>query len=216
MQRESGEQLGDLIERSQAGDEGAAEELMPVVYDELRRIAGAYMKRERPGQTIQPTALVHEAYLRLLKDKKQDWQGRTHFLAIAANSMRQILVERARAKQTEKRGGGRERITLDESTFKGGEGASGDEVAYDLLAVDEALDRLALLDGQQARVVELRFFGGLTIEETAATLGTSAATVKRDWTMAKAWLRREVVDGGQVEGRGGKDTSGADEGDHGS
>lgn len=217
MQRESGEQLGDLIERSQAGDEAAAEELMPVVYDELRRIAGAYMKRERPGQTIQPTALVHEAYLRLLKDKKQGWQGRTHFLAIAANSMRQILVERARAKQTEKRGGGRHRITLDESTYKeGATGASGGEVAYDLLAVDEALSRLAQLDGQQARVVELRFFGGLTIEETAATLEISAATVKRDWTMAKAWLRREVLEAGKREGRGAPDTSLAGEGDGGS
>jgi len=194
LQRESSEQLGDLVERSQAGDETAAEQLMPVVYDELRRIAGAYMKRERAGQTIQPTALVHEAYLRLLKDKNQDWQGRTHFLAIAATSMRQILVERARAKHTQKRGAGRDRITLDESTFRNGEGVSaGEDVALDLLAVDEALDRLAALDVQQARVVELRFFGGLTIDETAAALSISPATVKRDWTVAKAWLRREVL-----------------------
>ncbi len=211
LQRESGEQLGELIERSQAGDDAAAEALMPMVYDELRRIAAAYMKRERPGQTIQPTALVHEAYLRLLKDKKQGWHGRTHFLAIAANSMRQILVERARAKQTDKRGGRRHRITLDESIFKEGTGASGSEVAYDLLAVDEALNRLALFDGQQARVVELRFFGGLTIEETATTLGISPATVKRDWSVAKAWLRREVLESGHREGGGAGDTCRADE-----
>ncbi len=217
MQRESGEQLGDLIERSQAGDEGAAEELMPVVYDELRRIAGAYMKRERPGQTIQPTALVYEAYLRLLKDKKQDWRGRTHFLAIAARSMRQILVERARAKQTEKRGGGRDRITLDESTFtEATSGTPGGEGAYDLLAVDEALTRLAGLDDQQARVVELRFFGGLTIEETAATLDISTATVKRDWTMAKAWLRREILEAGQGDGREAGDAFPLGESDSGS
>ncbi len=196
MEQGSTEQLGDLVERAQAGDSGAAEELIPVVYDELRRIAGAYMKRERPGQTIQPTALVHEAYLRLLKDKKQDWQGRTHFLAIAATSMRQILVERARAKHTEKRGGDRERITLEEGALADRDetGAAGD-VALDLLAIDEALDRLAEIDPQQARVVELRFFGGLTIEETAAAIEVSPATVKRHWAMAKAWLRREVLGG---------------------
>lgn len=195
MAKESTERVEELVERSRAGDARAAEQLMPVVYDELRRIAGSYMRRERPGQTIQPTALVHEAYLRLLKGKKQDWQGRTHFLAIAANSMRQILVERARAKQAAKRGGDRDRITLDEATFKG-DGATQprDDVALDLLLVDEALDRLAALDPQQARVVELRFFGGLTIEETGAALGVSPATVKRHWTVAKAWLRREVIE----------------------
>ena len=196
MEQGSTEQLGDLVERAQAGDSAAAEELIPVVYDELRRIAGAYMKRERPGQTIQPTALVHEAYLRLLKDKTQDWQGRTRFLAIAATSMRQILVERARAKHTEKRGGGRERITLEEGAFADrDEDAQGGDVALDLLAIDEAVDRLAEIDPQQARVVELRFFGGLTIEETAAAIEVSPATVKRHWTMAKAWLRREVRGG---------------------
>ena len=165
---------------------------MPVVYDELRRIAGSYMRRERPGQTIQPTALVHEAYLRLLKGKQPDWQGRTHFLAIAATSMRQILIERARARRTEKRGGERDRITLDEAAVGADEELAG--VALDLIAIDEALERLAALDEQQAKIVELRFFGGLTIDETAAALGISPATVKRHWTVAKAWLRREVVD----------------------
>jgi len=196
VEQRSTKHLGDLVERAQAGDSAAAEELMPVVYDELRRIAGAYMKRERPGQTIQPTALVHEAYLRLLKDKKQDWQGRTHFLAIAATSMRQILIERARAKHAEKRGGDRQRITLEEGALADrDEGASGGDVVLDLLAIDEALDRLAEIDPQQARVVELRFFGGLTIEETATAIDVSPATVKRHWTMAKAWLRREVLGG---------------------
>jgi RNA polymerase sigma factor (TIGR02999 family) len=166
---------------------------MPMVYDELRRIAGSYMRKERPGQTIQPTALVHEAYLRLLKDKKQDWEGRTHFLAIAATSMRQILVERARARQAAKRGGGRDRITVDEATFNQVAGAESKDVALDLLVVDEALERLAALDSQQARIVELRFFGGLTVAETASALGISPATVKRHWSLAKAWLRREVM-----------------------
>ena len=196
MEQGSTEQLGDLVERAQAGDSAAAEELIPVVYDELRRIAGAYMKRERPGQTIQPTALVHEVYLRLLRDKEHDWRGRTHFLAIAATSMRQILIERARARQTEKRGGDRERITLEEGALADRDkNEAGGDVALDLLAIDEALDRLAEIDAQQAKVVELRFFGGLTIEETAAAIEVSPATVKRHWTMAKAWLRREVLDG---------------------
>jgi RNA polymerase sigma factor (TIGR02999 family) len=197
MHRETGQQVDQLVERSQAGDQDAAALLLPLVYDELRRIAGAYMRRERPGQTLQPTALVHEAYLRLLSDKQQDWRGRTHFLAIAAISMRQILVERARAKQTHKRGGGRDRITLDETHVANGAGSAfGGDVALDLLAIDDALGRLAELDAQQARVVELRFFGGMTIDETAATLDVSPATVKRHWTLAKAWLRREVGAGG--------------------
>jgi RNA polymerase sigma factor (TIGR02999 family) len=208
--RKGTEEVGDLVERSQAGDENAASRLMPIVYDELRRIAGAYMARERPGQTIQPTALVHEAYLRLLKDKNQDWQGRTHFLAIAATSMRQILIERARAKGTAKRGGGRQRITLDETVLAGGADetaalpGSGADASIDLLAIDDALRRLAGIDPEQARIVELRFFGGLTIEETAAAMGSSPATVKRHWTLARAWLRREVAAGGG----GGEDSAG--------
>jgi len=183
--------IGGLVERSQAGDEAAADALLPVVYDELRRIAAAYMRRERPAQTIEPTGLVHEAYLRLLRGKQPDWQGRTHFLAIAATSMRQILIERARARCTAKRGGERERTTLSEGAI-GADPASA--VAVDLLAIDEALERLAQLDAQQARVVELRYFGGLTVEETAASMGISPATVKRNWTVAKAWLRREIVE----------------------
>lgn len=201
LARGSSESVGELVDQARAGDERAASKLLPIVYDELRRIAGGYMKRERPGQTIEPTALVHEAYLRLLKDKSPDWQGRTHFLAIAATSMRQILIERARAKQTAKRGGERDRITLDESVLAdAAEPGGGDAVALDLLAIDEALDRLAALDALQARIVELRFFGGLTIDETAESLGVSPATVKRHWTLAKAWLRREVRDPGDAPG----------------
>jgi len=159
---------------------------MPAVYDELRRLARHYLRRERPGQSLQATALVNEAYLRLKKDKRQPWQNRTHFFAIAATSMRQILVERARARNATKRGGEQVRITLDDAV------ASGGEKSLDLLALDEALTRLAGLDPEQARIVELRFFAGLSIEESAEALGVSPATVKREWTMARAWLKREL------------------------
>jgi RNA polymerase sigma-70 factor, ECF subfamily len=175
--------------RVAAGDQKAVSKVMPVVYDELRRLAGRYLRRERPGQTLQPTALVHEAYLRLLKDKKQSWQNRTHFLAIAALSMRQILVERARARGASKRGGAQVRVTLDESL------AVKRETSIDLVALDEALTRLALIDPQQARIVELRFFGGLTVEEAAEALGISPATVKRGWSVSRAWLKRELSKG---------------------
>ncbi len=178
--------LDALLARARAGDDDAVARLMPLVYDELRRIAARYMRRERPGQTIQATALVHEAYLRLLKDKSRNWQNRAHFLAIAATSMRQILVERARARSAAKRGGSRDRITLDETTL------AAPAETIDLEAIDEALDTLARLDARQARIVELRFFGGLTIEEAAEALGISPATLKREWGVARAWLRREL------------------------
>ncbi len=165
-------------------------ELMPLVYDELRRLAAGYLRRERPGQTLQATALVNEAFVRLSQERPQSFQNRTHFLAIAALSMRQILVQRARAKHAEKRGGGAERITLDES-MAGGPPVPDEGI--DVLALDEALTRLAAFDPQQARMVELRYFGGLTIEETAETLEISPATVKRQWTLARAWLRRELA-----------------------
>ena len=181
--------VSGTLDRVAAGDQKAVSKVMPVVYDELRRVAGRYLRRERPGQTLQPTALVHEAYLRLLKDKKQSWQNRTHFLAIAALSMRQILVERARARGASKRGGAQIRVTLDETL------AVQREASIDLVALDEALTRLALIDPQQARIVELRFFGGLTVEEAAEALGISPATVKRSWSVARAWLRRELSKG---------------------
>jgi RNA polymerase sigma-70 factor (ECF subfamily) len=160
--------------------------VMPQVYDELRRLARYYLARERPGQTLQATALVNEAYLRLRKEKAHSWLNRPHFCAIAAGAMREILVERARARAASKRGGSRVRVSLDESM------KAFEKDSVDVLALHEALDRFALLDPQLARLVELRFFGGLTIEETAEAMETSAASVKRSWKLAKAWLTREM------------------------
>jgi RNA polymerase sigma factor (TIGR02999 family) len=165
-------------------------ELMPQVYDELRRLAANYLRQERPGQTLQATALVHEAFLRLSKEKNQPWKNRTHFLAIAALSMRQILVQRARARHADKRGGGAEKITLDEAMVADRSPAA--EGGVDVLALDTALNRLAALDAQQAQIVELRYFGGMTVEEVAEALDISPATVKRHWTVARAWLKKEL------------------------
>jgi RNA polymerase sigma factor (TIGR02999 family) len=165
-----------------------AEELIGEVYDELRRLAGGYVRREQ-AQSVQATELVHEAYLRLIKDKTPRWQNRTHFIAIAAISMRRLLVERARARGAAKRGGVQVQVTLDETLLAA---ADAEASTLDLVALDRALDGLAALDPQQARIVELRFFGGLSVEETAEALSISPATVKRHWTMAKAWLLREL------------------------
>jgi RNA polymerase sigma-70 factor, ECF subfamily len=162
---------------------------MPLVYDELRRLAASYLRRERPGQTLQATALVHEAYVRLIGEKHNKWQNRTHFLAIAALSMRQILVQRARTRKAAKRGGDPERITLDEQLFPATGSPSN---TIDIVALDQALDKLATLDARQAKVVELRYFGGLSVEEVADVLAVSPATVKREWTVARAWLKREL------------------------
>jgi RNA polymerase sigma factor (TIGR02999 family) len=161
---------------------------MPLVYGELRKIAAAYLRKERPGQTLQPTALVNEAYLRLAADRKAPWKDRTHFLAIAALSMRQILVERARSRNAAKRGAGAEKVTLDDARLAVNDAARG----IDVLALDRALEKLEALDAHQAKVVELRYFGGLTVEEAAEALEISPATVKRHWTLARAWLRREL------------------------
>jgi RNA polymerase sigma factor (TIGR02999 family) len=170
---------------------------MPLVYDELRRIASRYVSRERPGQTLQATALVNEAFVRLSAERTRHFESRTHFLAIAARSMRQILVQRARARRAAKRGGAPQRVTLDdERLVQAQAGAAGMGSAQprdiDLVALDEALVRLHVLDPEQARIVELRYFGGLTIEETAEAVGVSPATVKRQWTMARAWLKRAL------------------------
>lgn len=167
-------------------DRQSLDSLLPVVYQELRRLAASYLRRERAGQTIQPTALVHEAYLRLMKDKPGRWQNRAHFCAIAAHSMRQILIERARARNAAKRGGGGPRVTLDEGLVPG------QQPEVDLLALNEALERLAALDPVHARIVELRYFGGLTVEEAADALDLSPATVKRHWSAARAFLAREL------------------------
>jgi len=178
-----------------AGDAGVrasreVSRLMPEAYDELRRLARHYLRRERAGQSLQATALVNEAYLRLKKDKRQPWQDHAHFVAIAASSMRQILVDRARARAAAKRGGSRIRITLDEAV------AAGSGAAIELLALDEALTRLAEFDPEQARIIELRFFGGLSVEECAQAMDISTATVKRGWAMARAWLKGELQGGG--------------------
>jgi len=176
--------------------------LMPLVYDELRRIAAGYIRRERPGQTLQATALVNEAFVRLAAERARHFENRTHFLAIAALSMRQILVQRARARHAVKRGGAPQRVTLDDARLaEGGAGAGRPGLAgagisrpgaIDVDALDQALTRLAAFDPEQARIVELRYFGGLTVEEVAEVVGVSPATVKRQWAMARAWLKRAL------------------------
>jgi RNA polymerase sigma factor (TIGR02999 family) len=181
--------VSQWLDEASDGRQEALAALLPLVYAELRRLAAAYLRREQPGQTLQPTALVHEAYLRLAGERHVRWQNRAHFCAIAANSMRQILIEKARARHAQKRGGGWLRLSLDERL---GEGPGTD---VDLEALDEALTRLERFDKQRARLVELRFFGGLTIEETAEVLGVSPATVKRGWSLARAWLRKELQHG---------------------
>jgi RNA polymerase sigma factor (TIGR02999 family) len=173
------------------GDERALDRLMPVVYKDLRRQAQRYLRRERQGHTLQSTALIHEAYLRLVDQRQVRWQNRAHFFAIASRLMRRILVDHARKHGARKRGGSKIQVPLDEAV------AASEERGVDLLALDEALTRLAALDERQTRVVELRYFGGLSVEETAEVLGVSAATVKNDWSIAKAWLRREIESGGR-------------------
>jgi RNA polymerase sigma factor (TIGR02999 family) len=175
-----------LVEAAGAGDREALAQLMPVVYDELRRLAASYLRRERPGQTLQATALVHDVYVRLLQDSKLSWQNRAHFFGIAARSMRQILVERARARDAVKRGGGQLRVTLDPGVI------ASEPQTFDVEALDDALTRLAAFDPELERLVDVRFFGGLSIEEAGEALGISPATVKRRWAVAKAWLAREL------------------------
>ena len=179
-----------LLRQWQEGDRDALDRLIPLVYDELKVIASRHMAHEWRKGTLQTTGLVNEAYIRLIGERGQNWQNRTHFLAIAALSMRQILVQRARRRKAAKRGGDPERITLNEQLVPATGGGPGD---VDVLALDAALDRLAALDERQAKVVEMRYFGGLTVEETADALGISPATVKRHWTVARAWLRRELA-----------------------
>ena len=183
----------DTFLRWRSGDPTALDDLLPRVYDELRALADAYMRRERAGHTLQPTALVHEAFLRLLRLPPGSVQNRIHFFALAAQAMRRILADHARRHRAAKRGGGAVRVPLE--LVEGGAPAApaGDDVAADDL--DAALEDLAKLDERQARVVELRFFGGLSIEETAEVLAVSTATIKRDWLVARAWLHRELRGG---------------------
>lgn len=169
-----------------SGDKEALDKLLPVVYDELRKQAARYLRRERVGHTLQTTALIHEAYLRLVDQKNVHWQNRAQFFGLAAQLMRRILVDHARTKKRAKRGGSDIRVSLT------GAKVLAKSKDLDVVALDEALDRLAQIDEQQSKIVELRFFSGLTVEETAEVLSISPATVKRDWSMAKAWLHREL------------------------
>jgi len=169
------------------GRREALDDLMPIVYADLRRLAGGYMRREAAGHALQPTALVHEAYVRLIDQKQVKWRNRAHFFGVAAGMMRRILVDSARRRRAEKRGGGWERVTL-----AGDEPATDGHAEIDVLALHEALERLAEFDPQQERIVEFRYFGGLTIEETAEVVGSSPASVVREWTIAKAWLRADL------------------------
>ena len=173
------------------GDDGALEQLTPLVEAELRRLARGYMRRERPGHTLQTTALVNEAFVRLTDARSVRWQDRAHFLAISARLMRRVLVDHARSRGYRKRGGGAERVTLDEMHVV----AAGPEV--DLVALDRALQALTEVDARKGKVVELRFFGGLSVEETAEVLGVSPDTVKRDWRLARLWLLRELEGDGR-------------------
>ncbi|MGH9847617.1 MAG: sigma-70 family RNA polymerase sigma factor [Blastocatellia bacterium] len=178
--------ITQLLIRWRNGDQSALDELAPQVYDELRRLARYYLRQERPDLTLQSADLVHEAYLRLVDEKEIDWQDRAHFFGIASVRMRHILVEHARSRQAAKRGGGEYRLSLSEAD------RLAEKRDVNLLALDDALQRLEALDTQKSRIVELRYFGGLTIEETAEAIGISPATVKRDWSMARAWLRSEI------------------------
>jgi RNA polymerase sigma factor (TIGR02999 family) len=168
------------------GDKQALDRLVPLVYDELRRLAQNYMRRERAGLTLQTTALIHEAYLRLIDADQVQWRNRSHFFGIAARLMRQILVARARERGCQKRGGGAERVSLDEAMV------IDERLDEDLVALDEALGELSQFDARMAQVVEMRFFGGLSEEEIAAALDVSTKTVRRDWRLARSWLRRKL------------------------
>ena len=181
-------EITQLLHEWSEGDRGALDELLPLVYDELHRQAARYRRRERPDHTLQTTALIHEAYLKLIDQRDVQWQSRTHFFAIASLAMRRILVNYAKTRHREKRGGAFARVPLEEAVL-----ASGDKNIDEIIALDQALTRLAALDQQQARVVELRYFSGLSLEEVAEVISVSRATVARDWNMAKAWLHQELT-----------------------
>jgi len=181
-------QITQMLRQWSAGNREILDDLMPLVYDELHRQAARFLSRERPDHTLQTTALIHEAYLKLVNQREVDWESRTHFFAIAAQLMRRILVDYARSKQRDKRGGDAVKLTLEDAAL-----IIDKERSVDLMALDEVLTRLEKIDGQQARVVELRYFSGLSLEETAEALRVSRTTVVNDWRMAKAWLHRELT-----------------------
>ncbi len=182
-----GSEVTELLLAWSRGDGSALERLLPLVYEELHRRAEGFMRRERAGHTLQPTALVHETYLKLIDQKRVAWKNRAHFLAVASQAMRRVLVDHARRREAKKRGGTAERLSVDAAPL------AVEPRSIDLLALDEALHRLAALDDRQARLVELRFFGGLTVEETAGVLGVSPVTVNREWAHAQAWLHAEIT-----------------------
>ena len=187
MSLESGGDITLLLQQVASGDPRAADRLAEAVYAELRRIAGALMAHERRDHTLQPTVIAGEAYLNLVEQRDRNWQNRAHFFAVAAQAMRRLLVDYGRRRQTQKRGAGAERVDVDPPA------ADTDRPFEELLAVNEVLDRLGVIDSRQARIVELRYFGGLTEEETAEVLKISTRTVKRDWTVARAWLYAELT-----------------------
>ncbi len=180
-----------ILERASCGDDSAVKRLMPLVYAELRGLAGSYLQQERPDHTLQATALVHEAYVRLIKQEDVEWQNRAHFFGVAAQAIRRILVDHARGHKRAKRGGNRQRLHLDEDI------ALSDASDLDLIGLDEAMEKLADFHKRAAHVVELRFFGGLDRQEVAEFLGISLRTVADDWRLARAWLRRELEEGTQ-------------------
>jgi len=186
---EQEQQITRLLHEWRSGDREALDRLTPLVYGELKRLAGRLFRSESPGHTLQPTALVNEAYLRLVDQKRVAWQSRAHFLAVAARVMRRVLIDYARRRRASKRGGEAVRVTLDDFA------APSVSSPLDLLVLDEALAELAALDARQARIVEMRAFGGLSVEETAEVLDVSPATVKRDWSFAQAWLERRLRGG---------------------
>jgi RNA polymerase sigma factor (TIGR02999 family) len=192
-------EVSTLLRAWSDGDRNALERLTPIVYDELHRLARRYMRRERPGASLQTTALVNEAYLRLVDYERMNWQNRAHFFAVSAQLMRRILVEHARRRNL-KRGGGVQRVSLEEAAVVGGARAA------DLVALDDAMNALARFDPRKVRVVEMRFFGGLSLEETAEVLKISSVTVRRDLRTAKAWLYRELT-GGTDDGFGTVETN---------
>jgi RNA polymerase sigma factor (TIGR02999 family) len=189
MDEPNGVDITQILKDAGAGNASAIDRLMPLVYEELRALAESYLQRERSDHTLQATALVHEVYVRLVRQEDVEWKNRAHFFAVAAQAIRRILVDHARGHQRLKRGGDRQRVRLEEDA------ALSQERDLDLLALDEAMDRLARLSRRQARIVELRFFGGIGLKEIAQVLGVSQRTVDGDWSMARAWLRRELSKG---------------------
>ncbi len=191
MNGQTSQEVTSLLHAWRCGDQGALERLMPLVYSELHRLAHHYMLREHAGRTLQTTAVVNEAYVRLIDAQQVEWKDRTHFFAVSANLMRRILVEAARSRGRQKRGGDVRKVELDEALVVS------PRPDRDLVALDDALTALAALDERKAKVIELRFFGGLSVEETAEVLGVSPDTVMRDWRLAKVWLWREMKHGAQ-------------------